>query len=112
MSIIGKIVNFILKITSFLPRRNIIIFESSPNFSDNTYWFFKYLVENTDIYKKYKLVWMVKSADEFRDSLCGHKIKCIARTNITIKIPLYFRINKVDNDFPKWKNNKNHPGHQ
>ena len=42
MSIMGKIVNFILKITSFLPRRNIIIFESSPNFSDNTYWFFKY----------------------------------------------------------------------
>ena len=90
MSITGKIVNFLLKITSFLPRRNIIIFESSPNFSDNTYWFFKYLIENTDISKKYKLVWMVKTEDEFRDTLCGQKIRCIARTNMSTKNKFFY----------------------
>ena len=85
MGIIGKIINLILKLTSFLPRRNIIIFESSPSFTDNTYWFFKYLAENTDVAKKYKLVWMVKESSDFRDSLCGQKIKCIARTRNTFK---------------------------
>lgn len=79
MKITEKAVDIILKLTHKLPRRNIIIFESSPYFSDNTYWFFKYLTEKTDVAKKYKLVWILKENTEFRDSLCGTKIKCITR---------------------------------
>ena len=62
-AITGRIIKYvtnelptvIVNMLSFLPRHNIIIFESMPSFADNTYWFFKYLVENTDIEKKYKL---------------------------------------------------------
>lgn len=79
MKLTEKIVDIILKLTQKLPRRNIIIFESSPYFSDNTYWLFKYLAEKTDVPKKYKLVWILKENTEFRDSLCGVKIKCITR---------------------------------
>ena len=83
MKLTEKAVETILKLTHKLPRRNIIIFESSPYFSDNTYWFFKYLTENTDVPKKYKLVWILKETTDFRDSLCGTKIKCIARKQNT-----------------------------
>ena len=41
--------------------------------------FFKYLIEKTDIPKKYKLVWLVKDNSEFITSLCGQEVKCIAR---------------------------------
>ncbi|MBQ7961996.1 MAG: CDP-glycerol glycerophosphotransferase family protein [Clostridia bacterium] len=75
----------IVNMLSFLPRHNIIIFESIPSFADNTYWFFKYLVENTDIEKRYKLVWRVRTADDVRDELCGRKIKCIVKNAKTAK---------------------------
>ncbi len=75
----------IVKLVSFLPRHNIIIFESIPSFADNTYWFFKYLVENTDIEKKYKLVWRVRTVDDIRDEVCGRKIRCIVKNAKTTK---------------------------
>ena len=78
-------VNRIIKLTDKLPRANIILFESQPNFSDNTYWFFKYLVENTNIPEKYTLVWIQKDNKSFRDELCGHKIKNIARNQSNFK---------------------------
>ncbi len=90
---IGKVLRYItnelptilVNLASFLPRHNIIIFESMPTFADNTYWFFKYLVENTDIEKKYKLVWRVRTADDVRNEVCGHKIKCIVKNAKTTK---------------------------
>ena len=85
MKFTEKLIEIILKATHNLPRRNIIIFESSPYFSDNSYWFFKYLVESTDVPKKYELVWLVKDNADFRDSLCGTKIKCIARNQSSFK---------------------------
>lgn len=75
----------LVKLAAVLPRHNIIIFESMPSFADNTYWFFKYLVENTDIEKKYKLVWRVRTADDVRDEVCGRKIKCIVKNAKTTK---------------------------
>lgn len=75
----------LIRKTDCLPRANIIIFESLPVFSDNTYWFFKYLVENTDAAKKYTLVWLVSDNSLFRDELCGVKIKCIARNQANAK---------------------------
>lgn len=75
----------LIKITNALPRHNIIIFESIPSFADNTYWFFKYLVENTNIAKKYKLVWRVRTVDDIRNELCGTKIKCFLKNPKTLK---------------------------
>ena len=56
------IYNFPLK--SFL--KNIILFESNPDYSDNTYYVFKELL-NQNINEKCKLVWLVKDEKEFED---------------------------------------------
>ncbi len=68
----------IKKLVKFIPMSNSIIFESNPDFSDNTFWLYKYLVENEQIQKKYKLVWFVtKEYSPKVTELCGAKIKCI-----------------------------------
>lgn len=86
MSSVSKsIINTFYKITESLPRANAIIFEATPIYSDNTYWFFKYLVENTDVADRYTFVWILKDRKDFRDELCGKKIKCILREPETVK---------------------------
>ncbi len=85
MNLGEKLMQILSKTTAFLPRRNIIIFESIPSFADNTYWFFKYLVENTDVAKNYKLIWRVRTAEDVRAELCGAKIKCIVKNAVTLK---------------------------
>ncbi len=57
--------------------KNIIIFESNPDFSDNTYYFFKYLVEEKNIQSEYKLVWFVKNNESKCTNLCGADIVCV-----------------------------------
>ena len=113
MSVKSFLMKIFINITSFLPRSKAIIFESSPYFSDNTYWFFKYLVENTDVAKKYTLVWLLKTNDEFRTELCGTKIKCISHAPETLKERLeyhyYMLFSKFiidSNSYVKKKNNK------
>lgn len=85
MSFTETLVNNFFKATDNCKRKNIIIFESSPYFSDNTYWFFKYLAENTDVKNRYTLVWLLKDDDCFRNELCGVKIKCITRNQKNFK---------------------------
>lgn len=112
MKITDKIIEFILNATKNFPRSNIIIFESQPNFADNTYWFFKYLTENTDIPKKYKLVWLVKDNSEFRSSLCDTKIECIARNQKSfiekLKYLYYYNFAKFIIDCNGYVYKKNH----
>lgn len=79
-----KLTQILAKTTEFLPRRRVIIFESLPSFADNTYWFFKYLVENTDIADRYKLIWRVRTPADAREELCGQKIKCIIKNPETL----------------------------
>lgn len=68
----------IKELVKFIPMTNNIIFESNPDFSDNTFWLFKYLVENRHIDKKYKLVWFVtQDYNPKVTELCGAKIKCV-----------------------------------
>ena len=113
MQITDILMKIFLKLTAFLPRAKAIIFESSPYFSDNTYWFFKYLVDNTDIADKYKLIWILKTDDEFRNELCGKKIKCISREPKTLKQKLeyyYYTIFAkfiIDSNSYVYKKNKN-----
>lgn len=92
MNLGEKLMVILSRTTSFLPRKKIILFESVPSFSDNTYWFFKYLVENTDVAKKYKLIWRVRNANDAQNELCGAKIKCIIKNAETLmqKIELVY----------------------
>lgn len=85
MNLGEKLMTILSKTTTFLPRKNIIIFESMPSFADNTYWFFKYLIENTDVEKKYKLIWRVRTSNDVRNELCGTKIKCIVKNAETLR---------------------------
>lgn len=71
--------------TKFLPLKNIIIFESSPDFADNTYWFFKYLAENTDVFSKYKPIWIINDRTKKRNELCGVPIECVYKNHETMK---------------------------
>ena len=94
MSASDSIIKAFYKIASGLPTSKIIIFESNPPFADNTYWFFKYLAENTDVADRYELVWMLKDRKDFKDELCGKKIKCILQKPETVKEKLehiYYR---------------------
>ncbi len=59
-----------------MPKRKIIIFEALPDFSDNTYWLFKYIAEN-NLFSEYKFVWFVSDKAKIRDEFCGVPIKCI-----------------------------------
>ncbi len=109
----NELPEIVIKLTNFMPRHNIIIFESIPSFSDNTYWFFKYLAEKTDTFKKYKPVWRVRTVDDIKDELCGVKIKCIVKnpktTKQKIELGYYHNFAKfiVDcNDYVYKKNNK------
>lgn len=82
MSTVEKLINTIfVLVTKFLPLKKKIIFESSPDFSDNTYWFFKYLAENTDVFTKYKPIWIISDRTKKRDELCSVPVKCIFKTH-------------------------------
>ena len=73
---IKKIILQLLKI--IIPMKNIIIFESYPDFSDNSYYIFKYLVEKYNIQDKFKLVWFVYDYEEKkRAELLGVPIICV-----------------------------------
>lgn len=73
---LNKIVKEILKkIFCLLPLKKIIIFESNPDFADNTYWFYKYLVEEQQIHKDYQLVWYI--TENVKEELCGAPITCV-----------------------------------
>lgn len=60
------------KINNILPKRKIVIFNSNPDFSDNSYSLYNYLLENRDdVLKKYKIVWTCNN----RKLLKSKKIK-------------------------------------
>lgn len=85
MNLSDKTIQSFMKLTDWLPRKNIIIFESIPAYSDNTYWMFRYLATETDAAKRYKFVWILQNNSEFRESLCGVPIQCIARNQKSIQ---------------------------
>ena len=74
---INKLRLFLKRILkSLTPIRKLIIFESNPDFSDNTYWLFKYIVES-GAFDGYKLVWFVADYEKRRKELCGARITCV-----------------------------------
>ena len=66
-------------LTKYMPRTDTILFESNPDYSDNSYWFFRYLAEHTDVFDRYTPIWVLKDKANARDELCGKKIKWILK---------------------------------
>lgn len=57
--ILGKIRNFVVQAFKIFPVKNIIVFESNPDFNDEAFWICKkFLEEGMD--KKYKIYWYLK----------------------------------------------------
>ncbi len=79
------------------PIRKIIIFESNPDFADNTYWLFKYIADN-NLFSDYKFVWVTAKPTQIR-MLCGRNIICVDRFDKSYKGKLrrlyYLRSAKV-----------------
>ncbi len=64
-----------------LPLQNMILFEGYPDYSDNSYWFAKYLAENTDVFKRYKMVWHIPKKETAVDKLFGLPCISVARND-------------------------------
>lgn len=60
--------------------KNIILFESNPDFTDNAKVLFDYMLEQ-HVNDKYELVWLVKNKDDFKDI----KIKNVKFVNFFMK---------------------------
>ena len=60
-----------------LKLKKIILFESNPDFSDNTYALFRYMSNNTNILDNYKSIWFMSDISKNKKKLCGKEIKCI-----------------------------------
>lgn len=84
--ILKKILNFI---GSIFKIKNVLIFESHADYSDNTRSFFEYLIEN-NYNEKYKMYWFVNDSSEYKDK----KIK-----NVEFLTMWHNRINKT---FIQW----------
>lgn len=109
--IIFNIFNLIEKI---IPKTNIIVFNSFPDYSDNSYALFKYMLKN-DCDKRYKIMWLVTNrnpqtlSEEIQKEF-NKKIKCYKKNSI-LGLYYYFRAFKVFSthgifSFIKIKNNK------
>ncbi len=83
--ILYPIMEFIKNLFYFIKRKNIILLESNPDFSDNAKKIFDCLIQNK-VNEKYKIVWFVQNADNFKNL----KIKNV-RFQTFFGIPKKFR---------------------
>ncbi len=60
--ILGIIRNYLVKFFNLLPLKNIILFESNPDFNDEAYWICKHLIA-MGVTKKYQVYWIVKDRE-------------------------------------------------
>ncbi len=73
---LNKIKRFLYRL--IYPIKKIIIFESNPDFADNTYWLFKYFADN-NLFSDYKFVWFISDSKNERKTLCNREIICVDR---------------------------------
>lgn len=94
-----KIVYFMFNLfEKIIPKTNIIIFNSFPDYSDNSYALFRYMVLN-QFYQKYKIIWLTLSRDckKLENNIKKEfniKIKCYKKNSI-LGFYYYFRAFKV-----------------
>lgn len=65
----NSIKKIIVKIMSVFPTKNIIVFESNADYSDNSRAFYEYLIANK-YNDKYKIYWFVNDEKKFKDREC------------------------------------------
>ncbi len=65
----NKIRKNIQNIMSIFKIKNIIVFESNADYSDNSRAFYEYLIEN-GYNKQYKIYWFVNDKNNFKDKQC------------------------------------------
>lgn len=65
----SKIRNFIKKVMSIFKIKNIIVFESNADYSDNSRAFYEYLIKN-NYNEKYKIYWFVNDKNKFENRKC------------------------------------------
>lgn len=63
MSFIKKILK---KLMNIIPMRNLVLLESNPDMSDNTYSLFSKMIEK-GYNRKYRFVWLVNNLDDFKN---------------------------------------------
>ena len=80
--------NLLLKILGKTKLKNYIIFESNPDFSDSSFWLYKYLVENTNVFKSYKCIWFVADYSNKKNLLCDNPITCVDSTGSGLFVKL------------------------
>ncbi len=73
---LNKIKRFLYRL--IYPIKKIVIFESNPDFADNTYWLFKYFADN-DLLSDYKFIWFISDSKNERKTLCNREIICVDR---------------------------------
>lgn len=94
-----KIIFFIASILDkLIPKTNIIIFNSFPDYSDNSYALFRYMLKN-NLEKKYELIWLINynNTKEIENKIKKefHKnIKCYKKKSY-YGLYIYFQANKV-----------------
>lgn len=75
-----QIVKLLHNAFNLLPERNIILFESSPDYSDNTKAVFDEMIRR-NLNKKYKLIWVIdKNIEQFKD-IQIHNVCFISRSS-------------------------------
>lgn len=85
-----QIKKLILFIGSFFSIKNVIVFESHADYSDNSRSFFEYLIEN-GYNEKYKIYWFVNNANNFKNKRINN-VKFLTMWSKDTKRTLYQNI--------------------
>lgn len=70
-------------LNKIIPKKNIILFNSYPAYSDNSLALYKYIYDNRkDLLEKYELIWGQESEDKIPPYLSRYKIKTVDKKSI------------------------------
>lgn len=80
VSIKVSIINFLNQIT---PKRKIILFDSYPNISDNSYALYEYIINNrSDLCAEYRMVWAKKGVLDIQDLKLDTATKMVEKKSL------------------------------
>lgn len=85
--------------------RNYILFESNPDYADNTYYVYDELLRQ-GYNKKYKFIWIVKDPNAF-DDINIHNVRFIKRDNNEKQVDYYKRTARFIIDCNRYINKEN-----
>ncbi len=65
------------RLLNVIPLKKYVIFESNPDFSDNSYWLFKYLAERTSFFSDFKCIWFISDKRNKVNQLFDVPVICV-----------------------------------